>query len=339
MEGGIEFNTLATRNGTHAYNETLGGSGGATYAKHIYASYIYAEYCGTDSFSVGTLVVPYASEDVHMDHFYSYKHGYTGGTGGYTHGNGLTFSNVDGITASNIYLNISFNEGNGMVSWGSRNAVVNNIFIRQMSAHGLEISEASTSYPSNNWLVSNFDLEYNNGANLYIGYQTSNCSFINGLCTFSLANDGINVSSKCYRNFFTNVQTAWNNQYGLETHTAGSPYITNCEFLSNGAGAILNSPTFLTSCAGFVTENADNQTLCVNGTTIDHGLAGTPISVTLTIRGTTYINATCWYFYPTVYSVDATHITISFYWNHAGTVEAVSAALSQTIYWQAVYSP
>jgi len=91
---------------------------------------------------------------------------------------------------------------------------------------------------------------------------------------------------------------------------------------------------------GFLTDNAGSQASCVNGTAIAHGLAGTPTSITISIRGTNpYVNATAWYFTPTVLTVNATHFTVSFCMNIGGTYTPVGTYDAKTIYWIAVYKP
>jgi hypothetical protein len=52
-----------------------------------------------------------------------------------------------------------------------------------------------------------------------------------------------------------------------------------------------------------------------------------------------YVNATAWYFVPTVLTVNATHFTISFCMNIGGTYTPVSTFDAKKIYWIAVYKP
>jgi hypothetical protein len=102
----------------------------------------------------------------------------------------------------------------------------------------------------------------------------------------------------------------------------------------------INSGTIIYNNLGFVTDNAGYQASCVNGTAIAHGLAGTPTSMTITMQGTNpYLNATAWYFVPTVLTVNATHFTISFCMNIGGTYTPVGTYDAKTIYWIAVYKP
>lgn len=82
-----------------------------------------------------------------------------------------------------------------------------------------------------------------------------------------------------------------------------------------------------------------NQVTCINGTAIAHHLPATPTSVTFTMYGTNYINSTCWYLPPTVYSMNATHIVVCFTIFNAGTITAVATPNSRTIYWNVGYQP
>jgi hypothetical protein len=64
--------------------------------------------------------------------------------------------------------------------------------------------------------------------------------------------------------------------------------------------------------AGFATETSGSEASCINGTWIPHGLAGTPTMVTLTIKGSNYINSTCYLLQPTVIAMNSTHFQIGF---------------------------
>jgi hypothetical protein len=105
-------------------------------------------------------------------------------------------------------------------------------------------------------------------------------------------------------------------------------------------GSITATPsTHWLDVKGYTTVSYGNQTECVNGTQIKHGLVHTPTSITLTMYGKNFINNTCWYLPPTVYSLDSTYITICFTLFNAGTITAVGLPDNRTVYWHAVYQP
>lgn len=105
------------------------------------------------------------------------------------------------------------------------------------------------------------------------------------------------------------------------------------------ANLIAHPNIIITGEYGF--QNAGSVVSCVNGTAIAHGLAGTPTSITLSLRGPTQYNATIILCAPTVLSVNATHFLIELTaWETVGwTLVPITAVEAQTVYWDAVYKP
>jgi len=123
-------------------------------------------------------------------------------------------------------------------------------------------------------------------------------------------------------------------RYGINVHSGSTNIVVidnDLRNISDNPSAILNNAgtgTIVSGNIGFVTENSGFQVNCINGSTITHGLAGTPngqISVTGNIIGETL----------TVTAASSTTFTLGIIWSNGTAVDYDHSPC--TVYWYAQY--
>lgn len=232
----------------------------------------------------------------------------------------------------------------GMIDLDMQNcSVFNNVVNLQMNGNGLsnygfvilnEGYNASLEAKNNNITQNTFNIQVSHVQNSAFYIVTYNNSWITDN-TFNIQIN--NCTDATYGIGLDFAET--NNNNSLILKNTFNINVKNCVHAYLHSPPTNNSWTDFSRCNDLLFYNAGSEATSVNGTAIAHGLFGTPTSITLTMFGQNFINSTCWYLPPTVYSVNSTHIVLCFTIFNAGTITAVAAPNSRTIGWDAIYKP